>query len=104
VPHTHQVARGEVPVNGPGHPERAGVGFDADMIRDADRGLKTRLGRFAYLWTGLRNIGAEPTQVKIRIDGTRWFGGAATCVLIGNVGTILGGVRSACRGLGAAAR
>ena len=71
----------------------AGVGFDADMIRDADRGLKTRLGRLAYLWTGLRNIGAPPTEVKIKIDGTKWFDGDATCVLIGNVGTILGGVQ-----------
>ena len=71
----------------------AGVGFDADMIRDADRGLKTRLGRLAYLWTGLRNIGVPPTQLKIKIDGTTWFDGDATCVLIGNVGTILGGVQ-----------
>jgi diacylglycerol kinase (ATP) len=71
----------------------AGVGFDANMIRDADRGLKTRLGRLAYLRTGLRNIGMKPTQLKIKIDGTTWFDGDATCVLLGNVGTILGGVR-----------
>ena len=80
-------------INGEHFAVMAGVGFDADMIRDADRGLKTLLGRVAYLWTGLRNVGAEPTQVKIKIDGTRWFNGAATCVLIGNVGTILGGVQ-----------
>jgi len=71
----------------------AGVGFDADMIRDADRRLKTRLGRVGYLWTGLRNTGMDPTQLKIKIDGTTWFAGDATCVLLGNVGTILGGVR-----------
>jgi len=71
----------------------AGVGFDADMIRDADRGQKTRLGRLAYLRAGLRNIGMDPTYLKIKIDGTTWFEGDATCVLLGNVGTILGGVR-----------
>jgi YegS/Rv2252/BmrU family lipid kinase len=71
----------------------AGVGFDADMIRDADRGLKTRLGRLAYLRAGLRNVGMDPTHVKIKIDGTSWFEGDATCVLLGNVGTILGGVQ-----------
>jgi diacylglycerol kinase (ATP) len=71
----------------------AGVGFDADMIRDADRGLKTRLGRLAYVRAGLRNVGMDPTHLKIKIDGTAWLKGDATCVLLGNVGTILGGVR-----------
>lgn len=80
-------------INGEHFAVLAGVGFDADMIRDADRGLKTRLGRLAYLWTGLRNVGAQPTEVKIKIDGTGWFDGDATCVLIGNVGTILGDVQ-----------
>jgi YegS/Rv2252/BmrU family lipid kinase len=70
----------------------AGVGFDADMIRDADRGLKTRLGRVAYLWTAARNVGMEPAHLKIKVDGAPWFAGDATCVLLGNVGTILGGV------------
>jgi len=71
----------------------AGVGFDADMIRDADRRLKTRLGRLAYVAAGLRNVGMDPTHLKIKIDGTSWFEGDATCVLLGNVGTVLGGVR-----------
>jgi diacylglycerol kinase (ATP) len=78
-------------INGEHFAVMAGVGFDADMIDDADRGLKTRLGRLAYLWTGLRNLGVPPTQVRIKIDGTTWFDGDATCVLMGNVGTILGG-------------
>jgi diacylglycerol kinase (ATP) len=80
-------------INGEHFAVLAGVGFDADMIRDADRGLKTRLGRVAYLWTAVRNVGMKPTQVEIKIDGTRWFEGDATCVLLGNVGTILGGVQ-----------
>ena len=80
-------------INGEHFVVLAGVGFDADMIRDADRGLKTRLGRLAYIWTGLRNVGAHATEVKIKIDGTKWFDGNASCVLIGNVGTILGGVQ-----------
>jgi YegS/Rv2252/BmrU family lipid kinase len=78
-------------INGEHFAVMAGVGFDADMIGDADRGLKTRLGRLAYLWTGIRNLGVPPTPVRIKLDGKTWFDGAATCVLIGNVGTILGG-------------
>ena len=79
-------------INGEHFAVMAGVGFDANMIRDADGGLKNRLGRVAYLWTGLRNLGEPPTKTKIKIDGTTWFEGAATCVLVGNVGTIFGGV------------
>jgi diacylglycerol kinase (ATP) len=80
-------------INGEHFAVLAGVGFDADMIRDADRGLKTRLGRISYLWTGLRNVGIKPTPVKIKTDGTTWFVGDATCVLLGNVGTVLGDVQ-----------
>jgi len=80
-------------INGEHFAVLAGVGFDADMIREADGALKTRLGRAAYLWTAARSVGMEPTQVKIKLDGTRWFEGDATCVLLGNVGTILGGVQ-----------
>jgi diacylglycerol kinase family enzyme len=70
----------------------AGIGFDADMIRAADGSLKERLGRLAYVWTGLREVSAEPVRVKIKVDGTKWFAGEATCVLVGNVGTVFGGV------------
>jgi diacylglycerol kinase (ATP) len=80
-------------INGEHFAVLAGVGFDADMIREADGGLKQRLGRAAYLWTGVRRVGRKPTQVKIKLDGTRWFKGDATCVLLGNVGTVLGGVQ-----------
>jgi diacylglycerol kinase family enzyme len=31
----------------------AGTGFDAMMIKDADR-LKDKAGRLAYVWTGAR--------------------------------------------------
>jgi diacylglycerol kinase (ATP) len=79
-------------INGEHFAVMAGVGFDGDMIRAADGGLKDRLGRAAYVWTGLRTMDASPTRVKIKIDGTAWFSGKATCVLIGNVGTVLGAV------------
>jgi diacylglycerol kinase (ATP) len=31
--------------------------------------------------------------VKVRVDGQKWFEGPAVCVLVGNVGRILGGVQ-----------
>ena len=70
----------------------AGVGIDAAMIRDADGALKDRLGRAAYVLTGLKNLRAEPVGAEITVDGVHWFSGESTCVLIGNVGGLFGGV------------
>ena len=61
------------------------------MIRDADAGLKDKAGRLAYVWTGARNLGADAVKTRIEVDGKRWFKGRASCVLVGNVGTISGG-------------
>ncbi|WP_240506095.1 diacylglycerol/lipid kinase family protein [Thermoactinospora rubra] len=81
-------------LNGEHFAVMAGVGFDAEMIADADRGLKERLGRLAYVWTGLRHAGGTTTPTRIKIDGTDWFEGDASCVLLGNVGTITGGIEA----------
>jgi diacylglycerol kinase (ATP) len=70
----------------------AGAGFDASMIHDADGGLKDRLGRAAYVWTGSKNLRGKPFRAKIAIDGTTWYSGAASCILVGNVGHLFGGV------------
>ena len=70
----------------------AGAGFDALMIRDADRGLKDRAGRLAYVFTGAKHLRAARTRLRVRVDGDKWFDGKASCVLIGNVGELFGGV------------
>lgn len=79
-------------LNGEHFAVMAGTGFDALMIRDADRSLKDRVGRLAYVWTGARHLGSAPVRTRIRVDGAKWFSGDATCVLVGNVGRIFGGV------------
>jgi len=71
----------------------AGAGFDAAMIRDAgDGGLKERLGRIAYVWTGSENLRSKPFRAEIRVDGVAWYKGKATCILVGNVGELVGGI------------
>jgi YegS/Rv2252/BmrU family lipid kinase len=70
----------------------AGAGLDAAMIRDADAGLKDRVGRIAYVWTGARNITEKPFKAKIRVDGSTWFKDRTSCILVGNVGSLFGGV------------
>jgi diacylglycerol kinase (ATP) len=69
----------------------AGVGFDAEMIRGSDD-LKERLGRLAYVWSGSRNLREDAFEAEIRVDGLDWFDGRATCILLGNVGDLFGGV------------
>jgi diacylglycerol kinase (ATP) len=69
----------------------AGAGFDAAMIRDADD-LKERIGRAAYLWSGSRNLRGKGFGAEIAVDGTDWYEGNATCILLGNLGDIFGGV------------
>jgi diacylglycerol kinase (ATP) len=70
----------------------AGVGFDADLIRDVDGGMKQRLGRMAYFSTGVRHIRMAASPVTIEVDGAPWFDGIASSVLLGNVGRITGGI------------
>ena len=72
----------------------AGIGFDGAMIRDADKNLKDRFGKLAYVWTGLRHVNGEAATAKITIDGTEWFNDEASCILIGNVSKITGGIRA----------
>jgi diacylglycerol kinase (ATP) len=79
-------------LNGERFAVMAGSGIDAAMIRDADGTLKDRLGRVAYVWTGLKNLRSEPFGAQIKVDGVRWFKGDATCVLIGNLGQLFGGI------------
>ncbi|HYN97033.1 MAG TPA: diacylglycerol kinase family protein [Pilimelia sp.] len=81
-------------LNGEHFAVMAGAGFDGEMIAEADRDLKDRIGRLAYVWTGLRHVDDRPVRAKIRVDGTPWFDGDASCVLLGNVGRIQGGIRA----------
>jgi YegS/Rv2252/BmrU family lipid kinase len=70
----------------------AGSGIDAAMIRDADGALKDRLGRVAYVWSGLKNLRSEPFGAVVKVDGITWFSGDVTCVLVGNLGDLFGGI------------
>ena len=81
-------------VNGEHFAVMAGAGFDARMIGDADGGLKDRVGRLAYIWTGAKNIRQKPFGAKISVDGAKWFDGEASCILLGNVGKLFGGVEA----------
>jgi diacylglycerol kinase (ATP) len=69
----------------------AGAGFDAQMIKGADS-LKDRLGRAAYVLGGAANLASERFETTIKVDGSRWYEGPASCILFGNVGDLFGGI------------
>lgn len=69
----------------------AGSGWDAKLIEDAPRELKSRFGFGAYLYSGIKNLfDLRNSHVTIEIDGVRHVRRAHT-VMIANVGRLGGG-------------
>ena len=68
----------------------AGSGWDALMIEDADRELKNKLGFFAYVVSGFRQLfNLQRSRVRVEIDGVPRLYMAHTVMVI-NVGEIYG--------------
>lgn len=79
-------------VNGEAFAVMAGSGFDALMIRDANETLKSKVGTAAYVLSGARNLKSGLVHTTITVDGSVWFSGRTTMVLVGNFGEISGGL------------
>ena len=80
-------------MNGEHFTVMAGAGFDGAMINDVDGESKERLGRVAYVRSSVKAMAGPRPTAKIRIDGRPWFEGPTSCVLVGNVGTVIGGLK-----------
>jgi YegS/Rv2252/BmrU family lipid kinase len=70
----------------------AGMGFDAQMMDDADDVLKARIGWPAYVLSALRHLRDQPMSVSVRLDGGAPLRRRARTVLIANLGRLQGGV------------
>ncbi len=79
-------------VNGEAFAVMAGSGFDALMIRDANDTLKSKVGTAAYVLSAAKNLKSDLVRTKVTVDGAVWFDGRTTMVLVGNFGTISGGL------------
>jgi diacylglycerol kinase family enzyme len=62
------------------------------MIEEADGTLKDRLGRGAYIFTGARTFAKASVNVRVKVDGEKFYRGKAGSVIVGNVGRVLGGI------------
>jgi diacylglycerol kinase family enzyme len=70
----------------------AGVGFDAMMIRDANPTVKKRLGSVAYVISAIRHVPARLVGASVSVDGAQVWHGRTAMVLVGNCGTVSGGL------------
>jgi diacylglycerol kinase (ATP) len=80
-------------VNGERFGVMAGAGFDARVMGGVSKTTKQRLGRVAYVRSTVKAVKGGRRRMNIKVDGTSWFSGKASCVLFGNIGTITGGLR-----------
>jgi len=68
----------------------AGSGWDAQLIEDADREMKNRLGFFAYVFTGIRNLfRLRDSRITLTVDEKVHRFRAHTIEVI-NIGEIYG--------------
>jgi YegS/Rv2252/BmrU family lipid kinase len=81
-------------MNGEHFAVMAGAGLDARMIKDADGGPKDRFGRLAYIWAASKNLRVEPFKARIEVNGDLWYKGDVSCLLVGNVGALFGGLEA----------
>jgi diacylglycerol kinase (ATP) len=81
-------------MNGEHFAVMAGAGLDARMIRDVGGGPKDRFGRLAYVWAASKNVRVKPFTTRIEVNGDLWYEGEASCVLVGNVGALFGGMEA----------
>lgn len=79
-------------VNGEAFSVMAGSGFDALMIADASSEAKARFGTLAYALSGLRNLRRPLEQTTVTVDDVTWFSGRTSMVLVGNHGSMVGGL------------
>ncbi|MFP4311116.1 MAG: diacylglycerol/lipid kinase family protein [Nitriliruptoraceae bacterium] len=65
------------------------AGFDAQLVRDSDRGSKNALGPFAYVASGVQNLfDLQQVELELELDGEvrRMDGHTVLCLNIGRIG------------------
>ncbi|MFE2325402.1 diacylglycerol kinase family protein [Streptomyces sp. NPDC059385] len=71
----------------------AGAGIDAAMVGDASERVKERAGWVAYVLSAVRHLRDPRMRLSIRLDEGPVRERRARMVVIGNVGTVQGGVQ-----------
>ena len=69
-----------------------GLGMDAQMIHDADRKAKDKLGKMAYFVAAVKNLPRRRVRVEILLDDQPPIRRRVKSVLLANMGKITGGL------------
>lgn len=72
----------------------AGIGFDAQMMRDADRDLKSKIGVAAYVLSGLKNLLKTRGEYRMKVDRKEYGVFKAKSIIVANMGKITGGIKA----------
>ena len=80
-------------INGECFAVMGGAGFDGTIMEDVSSSAKERFGRVAYVRSGVKAMKARRVATDIEVNGDHWFHGPTSCVLVGNVGTVIGGLK-----------
>ncbi|MBZ4487482.1 NAD(+)/NADH kinase [Microbacterium sp. cx-55] len=70
----------------------AGVGLDAQIMRDTSARLKKFIKGGAYVVAAVQQMRMRPFRATVTIDGQRVHDGDSVMVLVGNVGRLQGGL------------
>lgn len=70
----------------------AGTGLDAAIMENTGEAMKARVGRAAYFISGLRAMFGPQTRLTVAIDGGEPMRRRSRTVVVGNIGTLLGGL------------
>jgi YegS/Rv2252/BmrU family lipid kinase len=70
----------------------AGTGLDATIMESTPEDLKGRVGPLAYIISGLRAMRGQRARVSIAIDGAPPLRRSTRMVVVGNTGTLGGGL------------
>jgi YegS/Rv2252/BmrU family lipid kinase len=70
----------------------AGLGLDARMLSDTSEPLKKRMGWAAYAISIIRHLRDRPIRLTLAADGGRPVRLRASALIVGNVGSLRGGV------------
>lgn len=71
----------------------SGIGADAQLIASTNSDLKKLVGSAAYFLAAAQQIGSKPFDVRVTLDGGEPVDRRAMVALVGNVGTLQGGIK-----------
>jgi diacylglycerol kinase (ATP) len=71
----------------------AGIGFDAEVMASVEPALKQRMGWWAYVVAGAKQLRGRTTGIVMRLDDEEPVRRRVRSVVVGNCGELTGGVR-----------